>query len=1643
MKTPLRVILTIPLYVMLFLCFGITAFAAQTSESAMVTLPAGLITIEEEAFYGCTDITDVEIPEGVTAIGSSAFANSGLKALVIPASVENISENAFENTPLELVITPTGSYSANWAQEKGLSMINYSVADGSCMITKYTGVLQDVVIPSCIQGYPVTSIGNLAFLECETLQSVVIPDSVTSLGAGVFIRCTNLRSVVLPNSLSKLNAQYLFLGCVNLTNVVIPDSVTEIGAAMFYGTALTEINIPNSVTKIGDMAFANCKNLVSVSVPASVTQMGGLVFEECTALTSASISNETVGFFEFMGCSNLRSVYLSDSVKTIGWGAFSGCTELRSINIPSSVTKICQVAFHDCTSLSFIEISNPVTEIDAYAFDGCSGLSEISLSCSTIGDCAFSGCVNLSSVTLSDTVATIGSYAFGGCSSLKHINLPHSVRSIGDGAFKECSSLESVAIPNSVPVIGNEVFMYCSSLSSVSIPNSVSSVGIDAFYDCDSLNEITIPNSVTLIDERAFADCSNLHAVAIPGSVTAIGSSAFSRCSSLYSLSISNSVTCINRSAFSHCDALSTITIPDSVTEIDDWAFSYCNGLTSVIIPDSVKSIGDYAFYGCAGLENLTLSSSVETIGESAFVNTPLKSVSAPAGSYAESWANELSLLEPETPASDFSYDIVDNAYVVITAYNGSNKKVRIPASIDGLPVTEMLWETFSNSSNNYLSDVISVSIPASITQIEFNTFLFCENLKEILVDNENSIYYDINGVLFDKATHTLIRYPGGRAGAYTVPAGTTKIGDNAFARCYELTSIVITDFVTSIGDCSFYLCTNLASVDIPDSVTFIDRIAFDGCDSLTSVVIPDSVTSLGGFVFEGCSNLTSVILSDSLTSTGEGTFAGCIRLTSIEIPNSITTIGEDSFWGTGLTSITIPDSVTSIGDSAFSSCSNLKTVTIPDSVTSIGDGAFHDCENLTSVFIPYSVSFIGESAFAGSGLTTVRIPSSVTSISPYTFEYCTSLSSVTIPSSVTSIDRYAFSECSSLASVTIPESVMLIDFKAFADCDNLESISILSPAVEIGSQAFLNCKKLSTVEIPASVDSIADDAFSGCSNLSYNYNPTPSPAVPKIWSTESGPVYLGIGQVYTPLVTFQNMIIGEDYRYTLSSSNPSVVSVNGKNIKLLKSGSATITVTVGSESKSFPVRTGLELEVHGGSDFSISDNGYSLTLSFDEDAYFGVKTTTSISLGEELVMPGEASWRVENSALTCDQNGLIHASDCGTATVYLSVPYADKVMTTTCIVSIPAQSVTDFELDTETCNLGLNETAHLFTTFPKGQRSTIHFQSSAPQVAEVTNGRVKGISPGTAVITATADSGVRRQITFYVYGDGFTGYPDGELSRALEKTEKPMKKAVCTLDKNGSDLKNEKEDFLRNRIKISLGMQQYNLNNVKLPDSAVNAFYKVFTSEFDSVSASPVSYKNCKTDIELTNRIISDIVNGQDKGSFTFNAFVGGETRVYTCTYEKHGAPLGWGAAYYDGSIIDENNESFVWGATATDGVAIQAQMDYLKEYAELKVDEARNAFIKDGIKLTNINEVIDWIKSSLREDILDEIGIKCPGVRHLMEELERNLLAIKDLSKTDKAIRDSFDPKGKNPEKVISNVRDFHKNIESVVTDLETLIS
>ncbi len=244
-----------------------------------------------------------------------------------------------------------------------------------------------------------------------------------------------------------------------------------------------------------------------------------------------------------------------------------------------------------------------------------------------------------------------------------------------------------------------------------------------------------------------------------------------------------------------------------------------------------------------------------------------------------------------------------------------------------------------------------AVAFPASVTSIGLNPFELCAGLSSVSVDDANSVYTVVDGVLFDKVQGLLHSYPPALSNErYQVPAGTLAIGSVAFANSRNLVSIQIPDSVSAIGDGAFSGSAELELVVLPRGLTRLEANIFAACPKLREVQMPDSVQVIGAQAFYNCGMLRTVNIPYGVTVIEPYAFAYCSNLFSIIIPGSVVSIGDYAFMGADwLGGVDLSGSVQSIGAYAFSDCSRLTSISIPASVTVIGASAFSSCPSLTA----------------------------------------------------------------------------------------------------------------------------------------------------------------------------------------------------------------------------------------------------------------------------------------------------------------------------------------------------------------------------------------------------------------------------------------------------------------------------------------------------------------------------------------------------------------------------------------------------------------------------------------------------------------------------------------------------------------------
>ena len=571
-----------------------------------------------------------------------------------------------------------------------------------------------------------------------------------------------------------------------------------------------------------------------------------------------------------------------------------------------------------------------------------------------------------------------------------------------------------------------------------------------------------------------------------------------------------------------------------------------------------------------------------------------------------------------------------------------------------------------------------------------------------------NGIHFLING--FGTATVTNTQYLGEGYGYYTntvqIPSTITVEGE--------------TYTVTGIQEKAFYSCPELKNVQIPSTVSTIGAQAFGESPLLSKIIVdptnPNFYADNNGILFN--KTQTELIFCPK-------TFSGAY---------------------------TVPEDVQKIHAFAFNNCKQLTSVVLPNGLKRIEDGAFWGCSNMTSANIPSGLTYLGSDAFrnASSLSSSIVLPSTLSEIGSSAFKRCTSLSNVTIENGVEIIGGSAFVDCSNLKSIDIPNSVYSLGTSAFESA-GLTSINIPESITEIQASVFYGCKltkitlpaglksiaaeafadngtNIEKVEIPESVISIGNNAFNGTNVKNFYINNIPS----KIDLNANSP-FKATGtsiHVFTLMKNiFENATNWSNYKghfvADIEITHVESITLDSESMTVLTTKTGKLNATINPE------------------DARVKDVTYTSSNN-DIIAIVDAKAGTFIAGAEE----GEAT-------ITCTANDGTDAFAQCKITVKKSF--------------VPATSVT---LNKTNASMEVGNSLKLTATITPANATykNIIWVSSDEDVAEVSNGTVTAVGPGSATITAiSGDGNVRAKcsisVTYGTYmltdGTEYTGEED------------------------------------------------------------------------------------------------------------------------------------------------------------------------------------------------------------------------------------------------------------------------------------------
>ena len=486
----------------------------ECSGLTSITIPNSVTSIANHAFYGCSKLTSITIPNSVTSIENYAFDNcSSLTSVTIGAGVLSIGTDAFRNANPKKVIWLTNTPPSGYSNAAGT--VNYVANDLYTSLSNKTvySFLSSVFEVDGVKYVPVSpSERTCDAIDCnydESAENVNIGNTVSYKGVNMTVK--QVKPYVCYNNKYIKNVDLAFNG--------------SIGSYAFSGcTALQTATVSNQ-GNIGSYAFSN-SGVKDLTIGAAVTGISQYAFQDCAKMEKA---------------------ILGDNITSIGTYAFSGCKMLKSISIPDATTSVGTYAFSGCSSMETVQMGSGLTAISDYTFSGGSSLTDVKIGVNvkTINQYAFNYCSALPSITIPQSITSIGNYVFSGCTSLKTVTLEDKADDAGLSLGSNGSSPLFASCPLESVYIGRNISYSTSS-----------SYGYSPFYRNTSLQSVVITDRETEISENEFYGCTNLKSVAIGDGVTTIGNRAFSGCSSLESFAFGTSVQSIGQEAFSDCTAM-------------------------------------------------------------------------------------------------------------------------------------------------------------------------------------------------------------------------------------------------------------------------------------------------------------------------------------------------------------------------------------------------------------------------------------------------------------------------------------------------------------------------------------------------------------------------------------------------------------------------------------------------------------------------------------------------------------------------------------------------------------------------------------------------------------------------------------------------------------------------------------------------------------------------------------------------------------------------------------------------------------------------------------------------------------------------------------------------------------------------------
>ena len=795
-----------------------------------IVIPDEIYEISDYAFSGCLSLEHLPISENNQVLGiyDYAFSNTGITELNLPDSLLDIGNYAFKGLDITSVVISSankeqlviglGAFNeCNKLEEITIPFIGASLDNNELGWFGYifgagNGDANATYVPVSLKKINIsegqTNIFHRAFFGLNKVESITLPSTITNIGNLAFMNCHSLNNVYYSGNIDEwMNIQFYNFDASPMNYVtkfhilkddnsweeikelVISEGITEIKDNQFRNfTTIEKIILPSSLKYIGQGAFTNCDIIDSIYYQGTIDEFMNIDYYDNWNNRLKGVNHIFV-FDENNEWKEVEEIIIAEGVKEIKDNEFSAFKELKRVVLPSTIERIGKNAFSGCASLETINLPSSLTYIDSGAFSGCNALKNIyyhgtneefmalefcSWDSNPIRFCDNFYMLNdygeweiVTKIIVPEGTTEIPMEKFYNFNSLKEIYLPSTIKSFGWYAFEYCNALESVYFSGTIEDWMNIEFnsylsnpMYYAKhfymldennewkeVEEIVVPEGTEKIS-ECFYNFTALKTLKLPTSLKVIESNTFAGCSSLETVYIPKEIERINQDGFAGAENLKNLYYYGTLEEWFQIDFvniwsnpmlyaSHLyilnnnnewQAVTEVVVPEGISEIEERKYYNFSDIEKVIISSGVQKIGNYAFYQCESLKDIILPASIKTINVSAFYGCEALENVYYEGTI-EDWINIQfgnSNSNPMYYAKHFYMLDENNEWKEI-------EELVIPEGI-----TQITNERFKNFIN-----LRKVTIPSTMQSISLDAFSNCNLIIEVYNNTNYEIVYD------------------------------------------------------------------------------------------------------------------------------------------------------------------------------------------------------------------------------------------------------------------------------------------------------------------------------------------------------------------------------------------------------------------------------------------------------------------------------------------------------------------------------------------------------------------------------------------------------------------------------------------------------------------------------------------------------------------------------------------------------------------------------------------------------------------------------------------------------------------------------------------------------------------------------------